>query len=44
MDRLEIIYGHDPSESIMVSPSNKSAFLEQLLLINPEIEIVKKKS
>lgn len=36
-DRLEIIY--NKFDSIVVSPENKQQFIEDLLAVNPEIEV-----
>ena len=37
LDRLEVFYNH--SDSIIISPKNKNQFLNNLLKINPTIEI-----
>lgn len=41
LDRLAIVY--NTYDSVLVSPKEKSKFIEQLTLTNPEIEVVLKK-
>ena len=41
-DRLEIFY--NKFDSIIISPSNKSEFISDLIKINPDIEVKYKKS
>ena len=41
MDRLEVQYGNK-FDSILISPSNTDDFIQQLMLINPAIEVQKK--
>ncbi|HLO81281.1 MAG TPA: PH domain-containing protein [Chitinophagaceae bacterium] len=41
LDRLEIIYNEN--DSILISPKDKEAFIEHMLLINPNIVVVRKK-
>ena len=40
INRLEIKYNE--MESVAISPENKAAFIQELLKINPAIEVVKK--
>jgi hypothetical protein len=46
MDRLEIKYNEKPAvrynfyDSVIISPKNKKEFIEDLLKINPQIEVV----
>ncbi|MES2795782.1 MAG: PH domain-containing protein [Bacteroidota bacterium] len=46
LDRLEIKYNEEPAvrydfyDSVIISPENKEEFIEDLLKINPQIEVV----
>ncbi|MBO2535233.1 PH domain-containing protein [Rummeliibacillus suwonensis] len=41
LDRLKIVY--DSEKSVLISPKNRGEFLEELLKLNPSIEVENKK-
>ena len=41
LDRLEVVFKEKLSDSILISPRNRKAFVEDLKVINPNIDISK---